>query len=89
MGRRPWAVIVAEPSNSSLVKEFDPLNGTVQPKADVDLEPWIASVDLVPLRAPLEGFFMLLKLLLKAFDAFSGCCSFTVVVVFPSLNRDT
>ena len=72
MGRGPRAVVIAEPSNCSLVEEFDPFDGAVQPEADVDLEPGIMGVDFISLGTSLEGFFVLCESLLQAFDAFGS-----------------
>ena len=89
MGGRSWAIFIAEPSDSSLVKELDPLDGVVQSKTNIDLEPRVASIDFVPLGALLEGFFVFFELFLKTFDAFGSHCSLVVVVVFSGPDHDT
>ena len=46
-------------------------------------------VNFISFGASLEGFFMLLKLFLEAFDALGGSGLFTVEVIFSSLDCDT
>ena len=82
------AIVVTEPSNCSFVEEFDPLDGAVQPEADIDFESRIASVDLIPLRASLESFLMLLKSFFEAFNAFGDRCSLAIIVILPGSDCD-
>ena len=84
----PWAVIVTEPGHIPLMKELDPFNGAMQPKTDVDFEPWVMGVNFVPLGALLEGLFMFLKSFFEVLDTFSNHRSLMVVVVLPGLDRD-
>ena len=60
----------------------------MQPKADIDLESWVAGVDFVPLGASLKGFLMLLESFFEAFDTFSNRGSFPVVIIFPGSDGD-
>ena len=39
VGRGAWAIVIAESGNGSFIKELDPFDRAVQPKADVDLKP--------------------------------------------------
>lgn len=88
MGRRTWAIVITEAGDSSFVKELDPLDGTLQSKANIDFESWVMSVDLVPLRAPLKGFLMFLEPFFKVLDVISEGCFLLIMSIFPGSNRD-
>ena len=88
VGGRAWAIIITETCDGALIEELDPLDRIVQSHADIDFEPWVPCVCLIPLRAPLEGVFMILKAFFKMIDVLLERCFLLVVGVFPGPDHD-
>ena len=88
VGRRTWAVIVAETSDSVFVEKLNPLDWVVQPHANIDFESQVSSVLFISFGALLDGFFVFGKAVLEPFDSFQEMLLLLVVSVFPSSDHD-
>ena len=89
MGGGSWAVIVTESGDCPFVEEPDPLDGAVQPEANVDLELRVVGIDFVSLRASLGGLFVFSQLFFKALDTLSGSRPFLIIVILSGSDCDT